>query len=110
MWDNFKLDFTAVHQKLRDTDATIDELGFISANSTFDHVVSQLRAEVPHESESETVMITPLLLSENLPTVNATQSTSYPVISTLMASMMASMEVVCVQLEESYIERRDGGR
>ena len=46
-WANFKLNFTASHQELRDTDATVDGLGLSSVNMIVAHIVDQFRAEVP---------------------------------------------------------------
>ena len=51
MWPNFKIEFTAAHQELRDTVATIDNLGFSSANAIIAQIVNQLRAEVLVETE-----------------------------------------------------------
>ena len=42
-----KQDFTEAHQELRDTDATVDELGFHSANALVAQIVEQLRDKVP---------------------------------------------------------------
>ena len=87
-WANFNPNFTATHQELRDTDTTVNELGFSSANAIVEKVVDQLRAEVP-EVESEIVITKPLQPCNNLPSANATQTTSNPAIAILMASMMA---------------------
>ena len=72
-------------------------------------IVDQLRNEVPTQIE-QIVTTTPPLLSKNLPTANAIQATSGPAIATPMASMMANMEVMCLQLEKSDAEQRDGDR
>ena len=44
-WVNFMAHFQQVHQELRDTDATIDQLGFESANSIVEKIVKLLRAD-----------------------------------------------------------------
>ena len=69
-WPSFKLDFTPAHQELSDTDATVDELGFSSANAIVAQTVNQLRAEVPVKTESELQVVTTNSspLSDNLPT------------------------------------------
>ena len=110
MWPNCKLDFTTVHQELRDTDVTVDKLGFSSANAIIAQIVDQLRAEVLLESELEPQIITttPSSPSENLPTANTVHSTSDSAIISLMASMMASMEEMRAQVNELYEKKRDG--
>ena len=72
-WQNFKLEFTTAHQELRNTGATVDELGFSSANAIVAQIVDQIRAEVPIETEAEphVVTTTSSSLSDNLPTANA---------------------------------------
>ena len=94
IWPSFKLYFTTAHQEVRDTEATIDELGFSSANAIVAQIVDQLRDEVPVEIEAEphVVTITPSPLSDNIPTANVVQAASDPAIVSLTASMMASME------------------
>ena len=110
-WPNFKLELTTAHQELRDTHATVDEISFTSTNVIVAQIVNQLRgAEVPIETEPEphVATTTPSPLSDNLSTANAVHITSDPVIASLMASMMASMEMMCAQLEELDAERCDG--
>ena len=109
-WSNFKLDFTTAHQDLRDTNSTVDKLGFSSANGIIAQIVNHLGAEVPVkiESEPQVVMTTPSLLSDNLPTVNAAQAAYNPDITSLMASRMSIMEIMRARLEESDTEQRDG--
>ena len=51
MWVNLKKYFTNAYQELRDTDTTINKLGFHSANNIVPQIVKQLRAEVPEETE-----------------------------------------------------------
>merc|ERR1719148_486318 len=46
---NFKLTFTDAHQELRDTDASVDELGFHSANAIVEQIVQQLRTGIPND-------------------------------------------------------------
>ena len=100
---NFKLEFTTAHQELRDTNATVDEPGFSSANAIVAQTADQLRAEIPIETKSEphVVTTTPSSLSDNLPTANAVQTTFDPSIASLMASMMTSMETMRARLDES---------
>ena len=109
-WPSFNPDFTTVHQELRNTDTTVDELGFSSANVIAAQIVDQLRGEVPVKvnTELQIVMTTPYSLSDNLPTANEVQSASNPTIASLMVSMMASMEEMREQLDESDATRRDG--
>ena len=78
-WPNFKLDFTATHQELCGTDAIVDESGLSSANVIVAQIVDQLRAEVPTEIE-QIITTTPPSFSDNLPTVNAVQATSDPLL------------------------------
>ena len=95
IWHNFKQEFTIAHQELRDTDASVGELSFSSANAIVAQIVKQLRAEVPTKIEVEphVVTTTPSPLSDNLPTANAI-CTSDPAIASLVASMMVSMETM----------------
>ena len=53
-WTNFITHFRQAHQELRDTDATIDELGFQSANSIVEQIVERLR-----EAEENDPVISP---------------------------------------------------
>ena len=71
-WPNLKLEFTTAHQELRNADATVDELDFLSANTIVIQIVNQLRAEVPVETEAEPHVVTtnPSPLSDNLPNAN----------------------------------------
>ena len=63
---NFKLDFTATHQNLPNTDATVDELGYSRASTIVAYIVDQLRAELPAEME-QIVPATTSSLFNNLP-------------------------------------------
>ena len=54
-------------------------------------------------------MTVPLPPYENSPSANTTQTMSDPAIATLMASMMANMEAMCVRLDKLEGERRNGG-
>ena len=71
-WQNFKLEFTTAHQELRDTGATVDELGFSSANAIVAQIFDQIRAEAPIKTEVEPHVITTTSssLSYNLSTAN----------------------------------------
>ena len=60
-WATFKIDFTTAHQEIRDTDATVDELGLSSANEILAQIVDQLRAEVPAEIEQIVTTTPPAL-------------------------------------------------
>ena len=95
MWPNFKQESTIAHQELRDTDATVEDLGFSSANAIVTQIVNQLRTEVPVETEVElhVVTTTPPPPSDNLPTSNAV-CTSDPAIASFMIRMMTSMETM----------------
>ena len=44
-WPAFITHFRQAHQELRDTDSTIDQLGFQSANAIVEQIVDRLRAE-----------------------------------------------------------------
>ena len=44
-WSNFIDHFRQAHQELRETDATVDELGYHSANAIVEQIVDQLRQE-----------------------------------------------------------------
>ena len=43
--------FRTAHQELRDTDTTIDELGYHSANSIVEQIVDRLREEEAEATE-----------------------------------------------------------
>ena len=53
-WPNFVLTFTEAHQELRDTDTTMDELGFRSTNSIVFHIVEHLRNEYTPPTDTST--------------------------------------------------------
>ena len=97
-WPNFKSYFTVAHQELRNTDVTVDELGFSGANAIASQIVYHLRPEVPTETE-QIVTTTPPLLSDNIPTANTVQATLNPDIASLMASMLANIEAMRVRLK-----------
>lgn len=42
-WANFMIHFRQAHQELRDTDTTIDELGFQNADAIVEQIVEALR-------------------------------------------------------------------
>ena len=108
-WPKFKLDFTTAHQELRNTNTTVEKLGFSSVNTIVAQIVDQLRAEVPVESkiEPQIVTTTPSSLYVNLSTANAAQSASDTAIAYFMASMMASMEEIRAHLDELDEKRCD---
>ena len=54
-WPNFILSFTKAHQEIRDTDATVDELGFHSANAIVSQILEQLRKEYTPSAEVNTL-------------------------------------------------------
>ena len=109
-WPNFKHNFGTAHQELRDTNTTVDELGFSSTNAIAAQIIDQLRAEVPVETKPEPQVFTttPSPLSDNLPTANTVQAVFDTAITSLMASMMVNMETMRARLEESDAELRDG--
>ena len=49
-WLNFINHFRTAHQELRDTDATIDELGYHSANAIVEQIVDRLQSEETEET------------------------------------------------------------
>ena len=53
-WPNFVLEFTEAHQELRDTDATVDDLGFHSANAIVPQIVEQLRNKYTPPADTPT--------------------------------------------------------
>ena len=50
-WVNFKNNFTAPHQELRDMDTTVNELGFHITNAIVSQIIEKLRAEAPEETK-----------------------------------------------------------
>ena len=55
-WTNFMTHFRQDHQELRDTDTTIDGLGFQSANAIVNQIVKRLR----EAKENDPVISPPL--------------------------------------------------
>ena len=53
---NFKTHFTRAHVELRATDATVDELGYHTANSMVQQIVQELRNIVIDENPSPTII------------------------------------------------------
>ena len=53
-WLNFMAHFRQAHQELRDTDTSMEELGFQTANAIVAHIVDRLRVE-----EDDTAMLIP---------------------------------------------------
>ena len=47
-WTNFMLHFRQAHQELRDTNASMEELGYQSANAIVEQIVDRLREEEQH--------------------------------------------------------------
>ena len=45
MWDNFIIHFRKSHQELRDTDMSISELGYQSANAIVEQIFERLQEE-----------------------------------------------------------------
>ena len=98
--------FVEAHQELRDTDASVDELGFHSVNAIVEQIFQQLREEVP--SDTPPILPrqeSPIVAHDNhqeilLPvqeTVNATQVD--PAMTTLMTTIMANMEAMRLRIE-----------
>ena len=58
-WINFVTHFRQAHQELRDTDATIDELGYHSANAIVEQIVDRLREEHDYEAQPDNVSPSP---------------------------------------------------
>ena len=48
-WTNFMTHFCQAHQELQNIDTTINELGFQSANSIFNHILKRLREDKENE-------------------------------------------------------------
>ena len=53
-WPEFKTFFLEVHQELRDTYTSVDELGFYSTNTIVEQIVNQLRQETAVDNLSLT--------------------------------------------------------
>ena len=66
-WDNFKYDFREAHLELRETEGTIDEIGFHNANAIVDQVMARLQVKPT-------------------PTPNGPILTKFQIIRTVMAS------------------------
>ena len=122
-WPNFVLEFTEAHQEFRDTDATVDELGFHSTNEIVSQIVDQLRNEYTPLADTSThpevcIPITetppPIQAAESIPdyTHNLTEPVANtiqqvdPAMAMLMTTMMANMESTRLRIEG---EERQGG-
>ena len=60
MSTEFKITIAEAHQDLRDTNASVDELGYHSANAIVEQIVQQLRENISHDKP-------PLLPSQETP-------------------------------------------
>ena len=95
---NFKLHFTEAHQELRATDATVDELGYHSANAIVQQIVEQMQAaedDIPPPPPPQPPVIQPPPV-EQIPQANAVVTQT-----TLMTQMMEQL----ARMEERAIER-----
>ena len=98
--------FVEAHQGLRDTDASVDELGFHSVDTIVEQIVQQLREEVPSNTP-------PILPRQESPIVahNKHKEVLFPIqettnatqvdlaMITLMTTMMANMEAMRLRIE-----------
>ena len=110
-WLNFMTHFRQAHQELRDTDATVDELGYHSANAIVEQIVDRLRLEnevepppyqtPPNEGNYETP---PAPTAPPPPAqANAVQTPTDPNLL-LMQQMMQSMQSM-----QSRLDNLSGG-
>ena len=115
-WPNFILLFTEAHQDLKDIDATVDKLGFHSANSIIFQIVEQLRNDYTPSVETRTHPEASVYNSETslpiqtievhseytdvptAPTTNTIQKV-YPAMATLMSTMMSNIEFMRLHIK-----------
>jgi len=117
------LTFSDVHQALKDTDASVDELGFHSANAIVEQIVQQLRHEMPNDvpplhQRNDAIIVQPLPNEKNdnhLPSqptqqgvANTTQSEQN--MATLMSTMIANMEAMRLRIEDNDATNNMYGR
>ena len=99
----FEDTFNYVHQELRDKNATIDELGFHSANAIVIQIIKQLYDEIPAPEDSPPGQPSRPLSPDSLPTVipgavNEIHQAD-PKIEMLMQTTMASVEEMRLKIE-----------
>ena len=88
-WTNFVDHFRTAHQELRDTDATVDELGYHSANAIVEQIVERLR----EEEENNDVSLPPQQhIMEPPPQHQPTQPVAIPQANAVVNPNMAMLE------------------
>ena len=109
-WIDFQDHFTTAHQELRETQASVDEIGFQSANAIVSQIVDELRTEFSHATQppanNEPPAIPHQAPQEQL--ALATTSPQEATMMTMFATMQANMEMMRLQIEENRNYR--GGR
>ena len=102
-WINFKEAFLIAHQELRDTDATVDELGYHSDNEIVSQIVDQLRTSSKAHDSSQRDDVPAIDMTPDTDTSSEANfiQTSDPAMTTLMASMMTNMEAMMLRLESN---------
>ena len=118
---NFKLHFTEAHLELRATDATVDELGYHSANAVVQQIVDQLRLattdEPPLESSSQfsgidqnlppVVLPAPEHAPSPVPQTTNSTITNDPRISQMMEQLLRMEERADAHDNAAYDQGRD---
>ena len=70
-WPNMRQNFTDAHQELRNTDVTVDKLGFHIANAIVAQIVEQLREEVLSDNTNPSPVFQSDPPSDYLPEANS---------------------------------------
>ena len=103
-WQDFQDVFTTAHQELRETEASVGEIGFQSANAIIsqmvNQVVTELRAKIPQREppveqeppENPPVTNPPLVLAIGTP---APDTNMIAMLTTIQANIYA----MCLQME-----------
>ena len=116
-WQDFQDVFSVAHQELRETESTIDDIGFQSANAIIsqmaNQVVAELRAELPQREptmvqtppEPSPPSSTPLALATGTPSTEATMMTMFATMQVNMDAMRLQMETANLHSPSDY-----GGR
>ena len=94
-WQDFQDVFTIAHQELRDTEASLNEIGFQSANAIVTQIVDELRNKNMLQNQSGDVP--PVIPNPPPPPVAA--STQESLLMLLMATMQSNMEDMRAQLD-----------
>lgn len=97
-YTNFKLHFTEAHLELRATDATVDELGYHSANAIVQQIVEQMQANT---DDSPTPPPSPPPVIQPPPVAEIPQANAVVTQTALLSQMMERL----AKMEDRDIER-----